>query len=146
MDVLTRSPIGLLIVLALLSMMLYGSGAISWAPTPWEQHAAQVVTKDAGKAAKSIGVQVNIPPQPPWETQTPSPQTTPAVPPSTSPSTPAASASVQRHTTAPASAQDTTTLYPVGDGQTVTAPPAQAGITAAYCQLENVPAGEDGCP
>ena len=133
---MTRSPIGLLIILALLAMMLYGSGAISWAPTPWETHTAQTVAKDAGSAAKSIGVQVNVPPKPPWETQTPAPQTTPAAPPSTSPSTPAASASVKQ----------TTAIYPVGDGQAVTAPPAQAGITAAYCQLENVPAGEDGCP
>ena len=133
---MTRSPIGLLIVLVLLAMMLYGSGAISWTPTAWETHAAQTVAKDAGSAAKSIGVQVNVPPKPPWEQQTPAPQTTPAAPPSTSPSTPAASAS----------AQATTTLYPTGTGAAIPAPPAQAGITAAYCSLEGIPSGEDGCP
>ena len=133
---MTRSPIGLLIILALLAMMLYGSGAISWAPTPWETHTAQTVAKDAGSAAKSIGVQVNVPPKPPWETQTPAPQTTPAAPPSTSPSTPAASAS----------AQDTQTLYPTGTGAAIPAPPANPSITAAYCALENIPSGEGGCP
>ena len=120
---------GLLIVAVLCVWALYGAGAISWVPTPWETHAAQTVTKDAGNAATSIGVKVNVPPKPPWET--PAPATTPATPKTTTPSTPA---------------QSVTTVYPVGNGQTVAAPQATPSITAAYCSLENVPAGEDGCP
>jgi len=121
-------PIGLLIVAVLCAWALYGAGAISWAPTPWEQHAAQQVTKDAGNAAKSVGVKVNVPPTPPWEQ--PAPATTPATP----------------KTTTSAPAQSVTTVYPVGNGQTVQAPQATPSITAAYCALEQIPAGEDGCP
>lgn len=118
---------GLLIVATLCVWALYGAGAISWTPTAWEQHDAQTVVKDAGSAAKAIGVSVNVPPKPPWET----PATAPAAPQTTTPSTPT---------------QATTTVYPVGNGQAVTAPTATPSITAAYCQLENIPAGEDGCP
>ena len=130
---MTRSPIGLLIVLALLAMMLYGSGAISWTPTPWEQHAAHAVTQTVSKSAKSVGVKVNVPPKPTWQQPAPSTATQqPQVaPPATTPD---------------AQTQQVTQVYPVGNGQTVTAPPANPSITAAYCALENIPHGEDGCP
>ena len=113
---MTRSPIALAIIAVLCVWVLYGAGVISWHPTPWETHAAQTVTKDAGKAAKAIGVKVNIPPKPPGIT------------PATSP------------------AQSVTQVYPVGNGQAVAAPQAQPSITAAYCALEGVPSGTDGCP
>ena len=56
---------GLLVLSALLTMALYSAGVISWAPTPWETHAAKQVTQTAQKAAKAVGVKVNLPPKPP---------------------------------------------------------------------------------
>ena len=126
---MARSPIALLIIAVLCMMALYSAGVISWAPTPWEHHAAQTVTKDVNKAAKTIGVKVNIPPKPPGITPAPSSGT-----------------SVQHHTTPPAPQQETTTFYPTPGGQTVQAPTAQPSVTAAYCQIEHIPSGEDGCP
>lgn len=114
---------GLVIVLALCVWALYGAGAISWTPTPWETHAAHTIAKDAGKAAKSIGVKVNIPPKPTWGT--PAPKTT---------------------TPKTAQTQSLTTLYPTPSGQAIPAPTATPSITGSYCALEHVASGVDGCP
>ena len=75
------------------------------------------MAKDAGNAAKTIGVKVNVPPKPPGIVPAPK-----------------------------ASVKATTQLYPVGNGQAVPAPAASPSIAAAYCQLEGIPSGEDGCP
>ena len=109
---MTRSTISLLIMAALALMGLSYAGVVSWTPTPWETHAVHTLAKDAGSAAKAIGLKVNIPPKP--EGTPPAPSTGP------------------RYTTA--------------SGQQVAAPTAQASVTAAYCQLEGIPSGEDGCP
>lgn len=106
---MTRSPIALAIIAVLCVWALYGAGVFSWTPTPWEAQAAQQVAKDAGRAAKTIGVKVNIPPKPPGIAPAPK-----------------------------ASARSTTTLYPVGNGEAIPAPPASPSITSAYCQLEQV--------
>ena len=125
--------IGLAVAAVLGMMALYSAGVVSWTPTPWEQHAVQQVTKDANTATKSVGVKVNIPPKPTW--QQPAPSTTAQQPQVAPPAT-----------TPAAQTQQVTQVYPVGDGQTVTAPPANPSITQAYCALENIPHGEDGCP
>ncbi len=62
-----RSPIALAIIAVLCVFGLYSAGVISWHPTAWERAAAHTIAKDAGKAAKSIGVKVDIPPKPTWE-------------------------------------------------------------------------------
>lgn len=115
---MTRSPIALLIIAALCIVALQQAGVVSFALTPWEAHTAHTIAKDAGRAAKAIGVRVNVPPKPPWEA--------PAK--------------------APATAQATTTVYPTPSGATVAAPSATPSVTAAYCALEQVSAGTDGCP
>lgn len=112
-----RSPVGLLIVVVLIGFALYSSGVVSWHPTPWETHAARTVAKDAGKAAKDIGVTIHDPPQPPGIT--PAPSTT---------------------STTTTQAQSVTTLYPTPSGQAIPAPTATQSVTSAYCALERVSA------
>jgi len=125
-----RSPIGLVIIAILIGFALYSAGAISWTATPWETHTAKIITKDVGKAAKSLGVKVNIPPQPPGITPVPkAPATT-----------------TQATTKSTSQAQSVTPVYPTQSGQAIPAPQAQPSITAAYCALEHIASGTDGCP
>ena len=128
-----RSPTGLVIVLVLIGFALVGAGVISWTPTHWETHAAHTIAKDAGKAAKTIGVKVNVPPQPPGITPAPKSNTSTATP--TAPNTQGASQT-----------QTVTTLYPTPSGQAIPAPTAQPAITESYCALEGIASGVDGCP
>lgn len=110
---MTRLP-ALLILAALAAMALYSAGVVSWTPTPWETHTARTIAQDARKAAKAVGVRVNIQPKPPGITPAKAQGTT--------------------------QAQNATTLYPTPGGQAVPAPKATQSITSAYCQLEQVSA------